>query len=360
MRGRYVYVGTHDRPPRQDKSRKSRRKLYVAMDLHKDTIQMAVRNRTGKLETNTSIPNTIQDIDEFFLDIPKTADIVMESSCVSRPVFLHLRNSGYDPILSNPYRTKAIAYNKIKTDRVDAEILSMLLHGKLIPQCHVPPKEVLDPRNLIRHRKHLTAAGRTFKRRVHAVLLNDGIRIEGTPFSKAYVERLRDVGDYRIDDCLEIIDTINGQLERIDCTIRDAVRTWPDESPRLLLTIPGIGPYTALLIAEEIGDISRFPDSHHLCSYAGLVPSTHSSGDTTYHGHITKRGNEHIRTAMVACVQSHRIGHPDGHIAAFYSRIAARHGNSKAMVATASKLLRVVYWVLKVHREYSREPPGRA
>ena len=49
------------------------------MDLHKDTIQMAVRNRTGKLETNTGIPNTIRDIDEFFLDIPKTADIRLDS-----------------------------------------------------------------------------------------------------------------------------------------------------------------------------------------------------------------------------------------------------------------------------------------
>ena len=62
---------------------------------------------------------------------------------------------------------------------------------------------------------------------------------------------------------------------------------------------------------------------------------------------------------MVACVQAHRIGHSDGHIAAFYSRIAAKHGNSKAMVATASKLLRVVFWVLKEQREYNTEPPGR-
>ena len=43
----YVYVGTHDRPPRQDKSRKSRRKLYVAMDLHKDTIQMGFLDKLG-------------------------------------------------------------------------------------------------------------------------------------------------------------------------------------------------------------------------------------------------------------------------------------------------------------------------
>ena len=74
------------------------------MDLHKDTIQIAVRNGAGKIESNTGIPNTRQDVDEFFRDMPKTAETVMESSCVSRHVFLHLRDSGFDPLLSNPYR----------------------------------------------------------------------------------------------------------------------------------------------------------------------------------------------------------------------------------------------------------------
>lgn len=50
------------------------------------------------------------------------------------------------------------------------------------------------------------------------------------------------------------------------------------------MTIPGIGYYSALLVMSEIGDINRrFPDSSHLCSYAGLVPSTHSSGGITQH-----------------------------------------------------------------------------
>ena len=60
---------------------------------------------------------------------------------------------------------------------------------------------------------------------------------------------------------------------------------------------------------------------------------------------------------MVASVQPHRRGHPDGHIAEFYDRIAAKHGNAKAMVATGAKLLRVVYCVLTEMREYTREAP---
>jgi transposase len=59
---------------------------------------------------------------------------------------------------------------------------------------------------------------------------------------------------------------------------------------KLLVTILGIGYYSALLILSEIGDIGRFPDSYHLCSFAVLVPSTHSSGGITYYGKITKTG----------------------------------------------------------------------
>ena len=328
------------------------------MDLHKDSLQIAIVDGKGRVESNSKIPNTFEDIDRFFGDIPKSAGIVMEASSVSEGIFLHLRDSGFKPSLSNPYKTKAIAYAKIKTDKIDAEVLAQMLRGGFIPHCHMPARDILDMRHLIRHRKHLAADHRTLRRRIHAVLLSGGIRIDGTPFTRRYVQALREMGDYRIDDCLDIMEAIDSCIRRLDRTIGERIEKWPDDDPRLLLTIPGIGPYTAMLIVSEIGDVSRFPDSDHLVAYAGMVPSTHSSGNTTYHGHITKRGSEHLRTALVASVQSHRIGDPDSNLSSFYSRIAAKHGNAKAMVATAAKLLRVAYWVLRERREYQRGPPG--
>ena len=67
-----------------------------------------------------------------------------------------------------------------------------------------------------------------------------------------------------------------------------------DKMASLLMTIPGIGHYSALLIVSEIGDINGFPDSYHLCSYAGLIPSTYSSGEITHHGSITKTGSKYL------------------------------------------------------------------
>jgi transposase len=85
-----------------------------------------------------------------------------------------------------------------------------------------------------------------------------------------------------------------------------------DEDARLLMTIPGISYYSALLIAGEIGDISRFPDSDHLVSYAGLSPSTHSSGGRTYHGPITEQGSRYLRWILNQVTHANVRSEPDG------------------------------------------------
>lgn len=88
---------------------------------------------------------------------------------------------------------------------------------------------------------------------------------------------------------------------------------------KLLVTIPGIGYFSALLVLSEIGDINRFPDSYHLCSYAGLVPSTLSSGGITYHDAITKTGSKHLRWIMIECVHIHKRISKNTNITQFYT-----------------------------------------
>lgn len=118
---------------------------------------------------------------------------------------------------------------------------------------------------------------------------------------------------------------------------------------KLIVTIPGIGYYSsALLMLSEIGDINRFPDSYHLCSYVGLVSTIHCSGGITYHGAITKTGSKHLRWIMIdRCVHTYMLISKNSNIKQFYTRLAKRKGNSKTVVAAASKLLKVVYWVMK-------------
>jgi transposase len=122
------------------------------------------------------------------------------------------------------------------------------------------------------------------------------------------------------------------------------------------MTIPGIGHYSALLIVSEIGDINRFPDSYHLCSYVGLVPSTHSSGGITYHGSITKTGSKYLRWILLECVHVHIRTNKHSNVARFYERLVKRKGSSIAAVAAAAKLLKVAFLDYEGEKRVSNPP----
>src|SRR5215813_8126228 len=147
-----------------------------------------------------------------------------------------------------------------------------------------------------------------------------------------------------------LIDSLDSEIKKVSKEIQS--RAEKEDMTKLLVTIPGIGYYSALLIVSEIGDINRFPDSYHLCSYAGLIPSTHSSGGITYHGSITKTGSKYLRWIMLECLHAHIRNDNNSNITKFYHRISKKKGNSKAAVAAASKLLKIVYWVMKENRTY--------
>jgi transposase len=253
-------------------------------------------------------------------------------------------------VLSSPAKTKAIASAKLKTDKVDALMLANLLRGGYIAESYVPSRRVMSLRELVRYRANLVRMRGTVKNRVHAYLLMNNIRISGSPFTKGFLEELRKVEDARVEGYLRIIERLN--LEIHEASERICSEALNDEGARLLMTIPGISFYSALLLVSEIGDVDRFPDSAHLVSYAGLASSTHSSGGTTYHGRITKAGSPYLRWVLNQCTWVHVRNQPEGSVATFYTRLSKKKGHSKAMVAASAKLLKIVYWVLREKRPY--------
>ena len=268
--------------------------MYVGMDLHKNYLQVAVMDEKGKVIRNSKIDNDIQKIGRFFDQIKnkkKNDDddrnyythqkIVMESSCVWYNIYEYLSEErNLDVTLSNPIKTRAIASAKIKTDKIDAVKLAGLLRGGFISECYVPDKKTIEPRELVRHRIALVRMRTRLKNKIHGIMLMNGMRINNNNstarFTIDYINKLQALNDYRINAYIHLIDSFDHEIKQVSKQI--VVYAKEDEIARLLMTVPGIGYYSALLIVSEIGDINRFPDSNHLCSYARLIPSTHSSG----------------------------------------------------------------------------------
>jgi len=112
----------------------------------------------------------------------------------------------------------------------------------------------------------------------------------------------------------------------------------PGPAPRVkvLTQLPGAGPFTALVILAEIGDITRFPTARKLASRAGLTPAVRGSDRVAHYGHISKQGPVWLRQVLCEAAQTARRS---PQFAAGYQAIAQRRGKKIATTAIARKLL---------------------
>jgi transposase len=260
-----------------------------------------------------------------------------------------LEDAGYELHLAHPLRTRAIASARVKTDAVDASTLAQLLRAGMLPEAYVAPREQRDVRELLRHRIALTKLRTALKNRVHATLARQGIQNEHSDlFGRAgreFLERLelREPTRRRIDSVLSLIGDFDREIDATTAEINALAKA--DDRVRLLCQIRGVGPYTAMLIIAEIGDVTRFPTARHLCSWAGITPTVRNSDTKVRLGHITRQGSAALRWALVEAAQ--RAAQDGGPLRETFERIAKRRGRKIAKVAIARKILTLCYYGLR-------------
>ena len=125
---------------------------------------------------------------------------------------------------------------------------------------------------------------------------------------------------------------------------------------KVLTQLPGAGPFTALVILAEIGDITRFPTARKLASWAGLTPTVRGSDRVACYGHISKQGPAWLRWVLCEAAQTARRS---PQFAAGYQAIAARRGKKIATTAVARKLLTRA-WHLLTDAERAAPQPATA
>lgn len=156
-----------------------------------------------------------------------------------------------------------------------------------------------------------------------------------------------------VESYLRLIDIFNEEIRILPRELEGVARN--DEDVKLLMTVPGVGYYSALFVMSEIGDVNRFPFGEKLCSYAGLVPSTYASRGVVRHGGITKEGSRWLRWIMIECASTHVNKH-DTWISRSYRRIVGRRGKKTAKVVAARKLLLVCFSVLNNKKPFHDQP----
>jgi len=331
---------------------------YIGVDLHKKTCYITVMNGDGKIKKQTEISTDTDKVAKFFGKY-QSASVAVESTLNWIPFYENLESIGCNVSLSNPLQTKAIAAARIKNDKVDSRILADLLRTNLLPTSFIQPRDIRDLKELVRQRMSFVQMRTQIKNRIHSVLFKNNLKHDFTNlYGKAGMSwlkdlKLRHIYRQELDWSLAALDKLDQLIDEISQKILAAAKD--DFDCQLLMTIPGISYFTALVIKSEIGDISRFPNAKKLCSYAGLIPSTYASAEKVRYGRITKRGSKWLRKALIDSITS-GSRHPS-RLCFTYRRLKKDKGTGKAKVATARKLCGIIFAMLTDKQPFRQFTP---
>ncbi len=330
---------------------------YLGVDLHGKRSYLVLMTAEGLIEDKRRLPN--HEVAAYVNKIPRNTHAVLEATGNWSYMYDLLVERVDQVDLAHPQQVRAIAAARIKNDKIDATILAHLVRTNLLPRAYAAALPIRELRDSTRHRSKLVRERTRHKNRIHRILsrynlhspVTDLFGKKGQVWLTEQVSTLSQIHQQMIQDYLMIIDALNQRIKVAD----QAIQTWSKTDPRaaLLMSMPGIGVYSAAIIIAEIAQIQRFRCAKNLCSYAGLVPSTRSSDTKTYHGRITKKGSSWLRWIMISASQ--RAGSRSPRLKAFYDHIAQKHGSKTARVALARKMLSIVFYMLSREQAFIEE-----
>jgi transposase len=203
---------------------------------------------------------------------------------------------------------------RVKNDERDAMELAHRLRRGDVPESWIAPAEVRELRELIRYRARMAALRTSAKAQIHAVMAKLGILPPMSdmfgPTGQSLLDAMSFEGAYatRVASLRGLLERYEDELALVEHQLHG--RLADRKGYNAIQALNGVGRITAAIMVAEIGDVGRFPDARHLCSWAGLTP-THRESDTKVHrGHITKQGSTLVRWAAIEAVARYHGGAP--------------------------------------------------
>ena len=331
---------------------------YMGIDHHKQYSYITLMDESGEVLRSERVANLRSEVEEFLSGVDD-AKAVIEAGRSSYTMVDLLEDLGVEVTVAHPHEVKLIARAKIKTDKRDSKILAHLLRTDLIPEVYKRSKTNRGYQRVLRQRAFYVASRTRVRNRTRALLAQQSeevqeelLRVKNL-FGSEGMKMLMSLSLPKEDK--ELINALLKTYRHLD-ERRKETNVLVDKlyleipAARLIRTVPGFGVFLSVLVAVEIADIKRFENEGKLHSYTGVIPSTHSSGERSYHGKITKQGNRWLRWAAVEAVWP--AVRSDFDLRCFYERLKKSKGGNSAKVATARRLLTIIYRMLKENRTY--------
>jgi transposase len=241
---------------RRGRSRRTVSALVCGLDVHKDSTYATILNSEGKIVDQTRMEN--EKVGAYFSQFV-VRKVAMESSTAVAPLYRQLKSEGFDAVVSHPKKTKLIAEAKIKSDRVDSKAIAQLLRMDWLPLSYVPDEVTGALREKVRRRAFLVRERVKLRVKIKSYLTYQGLKwpTDHGLWSKFGLVWLQGLELAPVESYLRLIGVFNEEIKILSRELGGLAKN--DEAVALLMTVPGIGCYSALLIKSEIGDIGRFP-----------------------------------------------------------------------------------------------------
>jgi transposase len=326
---------------------------HVAIDLGGRESQICVRAQDGTvLEERRCLTRHLGT----YLERRPESRVVLETCAEAFAVADDALNLGHEVrvVPATLVRSLGVGARRTKTDKRDAQILSEVSCRIDLPSVHIPSPVSRDRKAMCGMREALvsartqlvntvrgwlraraarprTGAVETFPKRVRALLSQ----------MPAYVERQ-----------LQMIDELSKQISAADKEL--ATMAKQDTTCVRLMTVPGVGPVTALRFVAALDEIGRFPNAHKVEAYLGLTPGEYSSSDRQQRTSITKAGSPALRCTLVQAAWAARRCHMTHPMIAWAIEVEKRRGKRVAIIALARKIVGILYALWRDGTTYQR------
>jgi transposase len=327
--------------------------LYLGLDAHsKWTAARGFNPETGEEIEFKKIRNDLESFEEAFSDLEGPVYAVMESGTNSWAIYRMIEAYFEKLIVVDPATVWGRDIRRgAKTDRRDARKLAMKLYRGELEPLYVPDSTTQDLRTLTRGKinasRHVTKAANE----IGSLLRGWGIVLDCSLLSKkggALIEKSRAKLPGHSLKVLDMWVEMLRLAQKTEAELAKAVvsEVSKDETCQILITIPDVGPLTALVIRSEVGDINRFGSAAQFISYCGLSPSVFQSADSIRYGKLNKACNRYLKYVLVLRAQGISRSRQDNPMRQTYWKIALR-GKNHAKIAVSRQLVRVIYHMLK-------------
>jgi len=293
---------------------------FVGLDVHADTVAVAVAEPTGEVRSLGQIPNRPESVRKLVkkLGSANSLRVCYEAGPTGYVIYWQLTTLGVHCDVVAPTLVPTKAGDRVKTDRRDAEKLARCYRAGDLTAVWVPDAVHEALRDLVRAREAAKKDQLRARHRVGKFLLRHGRRPptgmrswtqRHLAWIKTAVHFEQPAQEATLLDYVHEVEHVAGRIERLERAIDEAVQTAPTRMRAVidaLQALRGIALVSAVTIVAEVGELSRFARAPQVMGYSGLGAREDSSGGRTRRGGITKTGNAHLRRIVIEAAWAYR------------------------------------------------------